>query len=67
MRREIRVFAGAGKDDVSEKDGTLVVRVRAPAQDNRANVAVLKVLRKHFGKDVRMISGHKSKRKIVET
>jgi uncharacterized protein (TIGR00251 family) len=65
MRKEIKVFAGAGRDEVSEKDGTLIVRVKAPAQDNKANVAVMKLLSRHFGKDVRIVSGFTSKKKAV--
>jgi uncharacterized protein (TIGR00251 family) len=66
MRREIRVVPGAGTDEVSEKDGILTVRVKAKAKDNKANIAVLKLLRKHFGKEIRLVSGHKSKKKSVE-
>ncbi len=66
MRKDIKVFPNAGKDEVSENDGILVVRVKAPAKGNKANMAVLKVLKKHFGRDVRFVSGLKSKRKTVE-
>jgi len=66
MRKEIKVFPNAGKDEVSGKDGILLLRVKAPARDNKANMAVLKVLKKHFGRDVRFVSGLKSKRKTVE-
>jgi uncharacterized protein (TIGR00251 family) len=66
MRKNIKVFPNAGTDEVSEKDGILVVKVKAPAKDNKANIAVLKLLKKHMGKEVRIISGMKSKKKIVE-
>ncbi len=66
MKAEIRVTANAGTEEVSEKDGMLIVKVKAPAKDNKANMAVLKVLKKHFKRDVRFISGLTSKRKIVE-
>ncbi|MCD6495782.1 MAG: DUF167 domain-containing protein [Candidatus Aenigmarchaeota archaeon] len=66
MRMEIKVVPNAGINEVSEKDGVLTVRVKAPAKENRANIAVLKLLRKHFGKDVRIVSGLTGKRKIVE-
>ncbi len=66
MRLEIKVLPGAGKDEVSEDGGAITVRVKAQAKDNKANVAVLKVLRKHFGKEVRFVSGLKSRKKTVE-
>jgi uncharacterized protein (TIGR00251 family) len=66
MRRKIKVFAGAGRDDVSEKDGALVVRVKAPAENNKANIAVMKLLTKHFGREVRIVSGFTSKRKTID-
>ncbi|MBN1896687.1 MAG: DUF167 domain-containing protein [Candidatus Aenigmarchaeota archaeon] len=66
MKREIRVTANAGTEEVSEKDGILTVKVKAPAKDNKANIAVLKLLKKHFNRDVRFVSGLTSKRKIVK-
>ena len=66
MRMEIKVVPNAGINEVSEKEGTLTVKVKAPAKGNRANIAVMKLLRKHFGKDVRIVSGLTGKRKIVE-
>jgi uncharacterized protein (TIGR00251 family) len=66
MRREIRAVPNAGRDEVSEKEGILIVRVKAPAKDNRANVAVVKLLRKHFGSEVKIVSGFASKKKLVE-
>jgi len=66
MRKEIRVVPGAGTDYVDERSGTLVVRVKAPAKDNKANVSVVKLLSGHFKKPVRIVSGFRSKRKVVE-
>ena len=65
MRKEIRVIPGAGKDEVVEGD-ILTVKVKAPAKDNKANIAVLKILKKHFGKEVRLLSGLTGKKKVVE-
>ena len=66
MRRKITVIPNSNKDGVSEKDGVLFVRVKAPARDNKANIAVLRLLRKHFRKEVRLVAGLTGKRKIVE-
>ena len=66
MKINIKVIANARKEEISENDGIFVVKVKAPAKDNEANIAVFKLLSKHFKKQVRIISGFKSKRKVVE-
>jgi uncharacterized protein (TIGR00251 family) len=67
LRVAVKVNACSGRDEVcANEDGSLTVRVKAPAQDNKANIAVMKLLSKRFGKDVRIVSGFSSKRKMVE-
>jgi uncharacterized protein (TIGR00251 family) len=66
MRKELKVRPDAGTDEISEKNGELQVKVKAPARDNKANLAVIRLISKHFGREVRIISGHKRKRKVVE-
>ena len=50
---------------VSENGAELVVAVRAPAEDNKANIELIKFLSKKFGADVRIVRGLKSKNKVV--
>ena len=40
--------------------------VKEPRQKGKANQAVLKLLKKHFGKQARLVSGATSTTKIVE-
>lgn len=50
-------------------DGEFKVSVKEPAKEGRANWAIERVLAKHFGVPVscvRIISGHASRKKIVE-
>ncbi len=61
----IKVMPNSRKDEVVEGE-PLVVKVREPPERGKANQAVLKLLAEHFGSSVRIVSGHKSKRKIVE-
>jgi len=42
----------------------LLVHVQAPAIKGKANKAVIKLLKKYFGKQVFLVSGHTSSRKI---
>jgi uncharacterized protein (TIGR00251 family) len=69
MRITVDVKPKAKKDNVEliEKNHYMV-HTRAPASKGKANVAVTKLLKKHIGKPVMIISGHTSSRKhfIVE-
>jgi uncharacterized protein len=50
-------------------DGTCAVRVSEPAEDGRANAAVVAALAEHFGvakSAVTVVHGHSSRRKLVE-
>lgn len=63
---EIKVKAGSSKDEVVESEDGLVVYVKKRAVDGKANKAVVKLLKKYFGKGVRIIKGLKGKNKIIE-
>ena len=43
-----------------------LVQVKAPKKKGKANAAVLNILKKHLNGRARIISGHKSTRKIIE-
>ena len=50
-------------------DGLLVVYVREPAVDGKANVALTQVLAEHFDlpkTHVKIVRGHTSRHKVVE-
>jgi uncharacterized protein len=70
MRIQVKVTPRARQPGVATAaDGTLVVKVRAPAEDGRANEAVIAALAEHFGvprRAVRIVHGHTSRRKLVE-
>ena len=56
-------------ESVDLVDGEYVVRVKAPAQEGRANEAARRVLAKHFGvapTQVTLVGGHTSKHKTFE-
>jgi len=65
MRITVDVKPKAKKDSLEViSEDHFMVRVRAPASKGKANVAVIKLLKKHLGKPVLIISGHTSSRKI---
>ena len=67
MKITVDVKAGSKKDEVIRGEGDhYIVRVKAPRKKGKANVAVLKLLKKHFGRQARLVSGMTSTTKIVE-
>jgi len=70
MRLRIRVKPGAREEKVSrEPDGSLLVSVRARAQEGKANEAVVKAVARalHVPKSsVRIVSGLSSRTKMLE-
>ena len=44
----------------------LLVKVKAPASKGKANKAVIKLLKNHYGCQVFLVSGHTSSRKVFE-
>lgn len=69
MKLNIKVIPRASKERIIEENGTLKVYVTSPAVDGRANKAVIESLAEYFKSKkrmVRIISGEKSRNKIVE-
>ena len=70
MRLPIRVTPRARKPGVEKAaDGTLLVKVREPAADGRANQAVVEALAEYFHvpkRSVAIIHGQTSRRKLIE-
>ncbi len=70
MRFPVKVVPHAKKIGIAPAvDGTLVVKVREPAEDGKANDAVIAALAEHFKvkpRAVTIVHGHASRRKLVE-
>ena len=64
-RIEIKVIPNSDVEEILEAD-PLVVRVKAPPTKGKANKAVIKLLSRYFNANVRIVSGTKSRKKIVE-
>ena len=65
----VRVVPKAKQNKVIEEDGRYKVYVTAPAEDGRANRAVLELLADHFGikkSQVHLLQGAKSRDKLVD-
>ena len=70
MKLNVVVKPNARKNAVeTRQDGSLVVYVSTPPIEGRANERLVQVLAEHFGRprrDIVIVSGVRSKRKIVE-
>lgn len=70
MRVEVRVTPRARRAGVELlPDGTLAVKVTAPAEGGRANEAVVELLAAHFRvpkRSVAILRGRTARRKLVE-
>jgi uncharacterized protein (TIGR00251 family) len=70
MKVTVHVRPGSAREAVGgSHDGAVVVRVRERAVDGRANEAAVKALAEEFHvprRAVRIVSGTRSRRKVVE-
>ena len=67
-RLKILVKPNAKKTEIlgwDENEQILRVAVSEPAEDNKANIAIIKFFSKKLEKRVRIVSGLKSKRKVL--
>ncbi len=67
MNFKIKIKPGSGKQEIEKisKDEYRVC-VKSRAEDNKANLELVKFLKKYFSKDIKIIKGLKSRNKIVE-
>jgi uncharacterized protein len=67
LRITVEVKAGSREEGVELiEEGRYLVKVKEPPQKGKANQAVLKLLKRHFGKQARLVSGATSTTKIIE-
>jgi len=69
MRIQVRVKPNSRTEEVSQEGDSFIVKVKEPPKEGKANQAVIKLLAEHLGvakSRVRILSGLKSKNKVVE-
>lgn len=67
MKLHIKIHAGSSQEKINQfDDGSYEVWIKEKAIDGKANEYLIKFLKKYFGKEVSLVSGFTSKRKIVE-
>ena len=67
MRITVEVKAESREEGIDKLDEDhYLVKVKEPRRKGKANQAVLKLLKKHLGKQVFLVSGATSTTKIIE-
>lgn len=67
MKLMVSVKTQSNRDSISKvSEGEYLVTLRAPARKGKANTALVKLLSKHFGRRVKIISGLTSNCKVLE-
>jgi uncharacterized protein (TIGR00251 family) len=64
-RIAIKVIPNSKTEAIIEAE-PMIIRVKEPPTKDKANKAVVMLLSEYFNADVRIVSGAKSRRKIVE-
>jgi len=66
MKIKIKVKPNSKEQSIEKQEDYYSVKLKKPAQDGKANIELMKLLKKHFKKDVKIKSGLNSRNKVVE-
>ena len=63
---KVKVKTNSGKQEIVKNDNGYVVYLESFPENNKANLELIKLLKKHFKKSVKIKSGLTSRNKIIE-
>lgn len=64
---KVKIHPNSSKKEIKKIDeDSYEVWLKERAEDNKANIALAKLLRRYFNSEVRIRSGFRSKNKVVE-
>jgi uncharacterized protein (TIGR00251 family) len=69
MKIQVKVKPDSKTEELSREGDTFIIKVKEPPREGKANQAVIKLLARHFGvsqSQVRILSGFKSRNKVIE-
>jgi len=67
MKLKIKLHPNSSREKIEKISGSeYEVWLKEKPVDNKANVQMIKLLKKHFGKEVGIKSGFTSRKKVVE-
>ena len=63
---KVKVYPNSGKENIEQiSSEEYKVYLKKPAEDNKANIELLKLLKRHFKVEAKIIKGLKSRDKII--
>jgi uncharacterized protein (TIGR00251 family) len=69
MKIQVKVKPNSKTEETSQEGDSFIVKVKEPPKEGKANQAVIKLLAEHFSvskSQVRILSGFKSRNKVIE-
>ena len=69
MKIRVKVKPNSRIEELSQEGDSFIIKVKEPPKEGKANQAVIKLLAEHFGvpqSQVRILSGFRSKNKVIE-
>ncbi len=66
MKIKVKVKPNSGRQEVLRKDKEYLVYLKSSPENNKANIELIKVLRRYFGREVKIKSGFTSRKKVLE-
>ena len=69
MKIQVKVKPSSKTEELSREGDRFMVKVKEPPKEGKANQAVIRLLAEHFGvpqSHVRILSGYRSKDKVIE-
>ena len=67
MNIKIKLHPNSSQENIKRIDDlNYEIWIKEKPIDNKTNIKLIKLLKKHFGKDVRVKSGFTSRNKIIE-
>jgi uncharacterized protein (TIGR00251 family) len=62
----IKAYPNSEKSEIVREGKSYIVHLKSAPENNKANIELLKMLKKYFGKEVEIKSGFTSRKKLVE-
>ncbi len=63
---KIKVKPNSKKQNIIKKEEFYEIHLKSVPENNKANMDLIKILKKHFKKEIKIKSGFTSKNKIIE-
>ena len=63
---KIKARPNSKKQEIKEENGIYIVKLKSSPENNKANIELIKLLKKYFNKSLKIKSGFKGRNKTVE-